>query len=219
MSSGIANKIRKIEDALKNCKIGHPLVFIEKIDSTNDELKKLAHLGATEGTVIWAEEQTSGRGRAGKEWLSKKGMGLYVSILLKPGWAFDEASFIPLLAAASVAKTLEGLKMKKIAIKWPNDIEIDGKKIAGVLAENCYASNKLVFSVVGVGINVSHKSEDFSGMEFNKPPTSLLMERVKISIDALLIQFLQNFESWYLKALHNGIWHIIEESNHYRKEE
>ncbi len=216
MIDNAGKRISRIAKSVESCRVGHPLFFFERISSTNDELKKVAHLGATEGTVVWAEEQIAGRGRMGKSWLSKKGMGLYVSILLRPDWTFAEASFLPMLAALSVVRVLESLKLRDIKIKWPNDVELKNKKIAGVLTENCYQGGRIVFCVMGIGINVLHKESDFYGMEYNKVPTSLLMEGVKTSVDDVLIKLLQTIDALYMRALHTGIEQIIEDAAGYR---
>ena len=142
------------------------LLWREKVSSTNDELRALAEKGMAEGLVLVAEEQVAGRGRRGAEWFSPKGESLAFSVLLRPTEPKGFWSRLSLVAGLAVAEALE--KYVPLAeIKWPNDVLIGGKKIAGILVE---AGKDYV--IVGIGINVN--TEDF-------PPglaaTSLAIER------------------------------------------
>lgn len=122
------------------------------VPSTNDHLKRLAHEGAAEWTVVLADEQTAGRGRHGRTWVSAPG-GLYMSVLLRPLLAPDALSLLPLAAGVAVAEALAegGVEAR---LKWPNDVLIGERKVGGVLAEASSASRGTDWVVLGVGINV-----------------------------------------------------------------
>jgi len=129
------------------------LLWRERVGSTNDELRKLAEQGTDEGLVLVADEQTAGRGRRGAVWVSPKGENLAFSILLKPNAPKGLWHRLSLLTGLAVAETLENY-VPLSEIKWPNDVRVGGKKIAGILVE---AGKDFV--IVGIGININ--STDF----------------------------------------------------------
>jgi BirA family biotin operon repressor/biotin-[acetyl-CoA-carboxylase] ligase len=127
-----------------------PLEHHLSLDSTSDRLKTLARGGAPEGSVVFADSQTAGRGRQGRVWVSPKG-NLYVSVLLRPSGAW--ASLLPLAAGVAVAEGLEALGVAT-ALKWPNDIMIGDRKLGGILAESSSTGASIDWVVVGIGLNV-----------------------------------------------------------------
>ncbi len=137
-----------------------PLVFdiirIAQVGSTNDELRTLAEAGAPHGTVVHAARQTAGRGRMGREWLSRPG-NLYASILLRTGSAPRSAAELGFVAALAVADTLDAALPTAIrtALKWPNDVLVGGAKIAGLLLERLETAHGGAM-IAGVGVNVAH---------------------------------------------------------------
>jgi BirA family transcriptional regulator, biotin operon repressor / biotin---[acetyl-CoA-carboxylase] ligase len=133
------------------------LVPYETIGSTNDEAKRLARAGATAGTVVWALHQTAGRGRRGRRWISPRG-NLYASFVLRPDFPPRHASQLGFVAALAVGDALREVvpDPAKIAYKWPNDVLIDGRKIAGLLIESEIGEDGVLsIVVVGVGINLA----------------------------------------------------------------
>lgn len=134
-----------------------PLVIFESTDSTNTQAKKLALEKATHGTLVLAEEQTAGRGRAGKNFFSPKDTGLYMSLILKPDRGISDPQMITVAAAVAVCKAIEKQTNLKPKIKWVNDIYLDGKKICGILTEAVtdFESGGIENIVVGAGINCS----------------------------------------------------------------
>jgi BirA family biotin operon repressor/biotin-[acetyl-CoA-carboxylase] ligase len=128
--------------------------LVESVESTNLALRDLARSGAPEGTVVIAEEQTAGRGRFGKPWFSPPGVNLYLSTLLRPQILPREApgfSFVGSLALADAIKT-EGLSP---TIKWPNDVLVEGKKVAGILAECAAIGSRVDYVILGFGVNLN----------------------------------------------------------------
>jgi len=131
---------------------GWTLVALDSVGSTNDEAAHLADTGAAEGTVVWAREQTGGRGRRGRHWASPVG-NLYSSTVLRPDCAAPRAAELGFVAALAVADIVPA--GRAVRVKWPNDVLVDGGKIAGILLESAIAQTGRVEHVVaGVGINV-----------------------------------------------------------------
>lgn len=126
------------------------------VESTNLTLRELANAGAPEGTVVLAAAQTGGRGRKGRSFYSPAGTGVYVSILLRPDLAAEDAVRITTAAAVAVCGAVEAVSGRAAAIKWVNDVLMDGKKICGILTEASFGleSGRLDYAVLGTGINV-----------------------------------------------------------------
>ncbi len=138
------------------------LVAHERIDSTNEEARRLAAQGAVEGTLVWAREQTAGRGRRGRRWSSPPG-NLYMSLLLRPACAPATAPQIGFLAAVSLGEALEALLpvAAEVRFKWPNDVLVGRAKIAGILLEaSGDAMHGLDWLILGMGINVASAPGD-----------------------------------------------------------
>ncbi|HEY3912645.1 MAG TPA: biotin--[acetyl-CoA-carboxylase] ligase [Stellaceae bacterium] len=155
------------------------LVCCDAIGSTNDEAKRLARAGAPERTVVWALEQTAGRGRRGRRWASPRG-NLYASLVLRPDCSPESAARLGFAAALAIGDALASLVpgLAGLACKWPNDVLLGGRKIAGILLESEIGPASTVgngetvaFVVVGIGINLAAAPAD---AEF--PATSLAAE-------------------------------------------
>lgn len=133
--------------------------IFDTLPSTNTFLKEQARLGAPEGTVIIAKEQTNGHGRLGRSFYSPKNSGLYMSVLLRPERNIP-LSFVTPMSAVAVCRALENSGSKPLFIKWVNDIFCDGKKISGILTEVSFkkSSDNIDFLVVGIGVNLTTKA-------------------------------------------------------------
>lgn len=128
--------------------------YFDSIDSTNSRLKELALNGAPEGTLVIADAQTAGRGRLGRSFVSEKGRGVYMSVLLRPDCRADEAPGLTANAAAAVCRALDRFGVNA-QIKWVNDVFLGGRKICGILCESAVGSDgRLSYAVIGVGLNV-----------------------------------------------------------------
>ncbi len=181
--------------------IGKEIVHKKITGSTNQDVKELAIQGATDGTVVYADMQTAGRGRRGRNWISEKGDSLLFSLLLRPDISPDKASQITLLMALAVAKVLRESYGFAAKIKWPNDIVINGKKVCGILTEMYPDENGNYFIIVGCGINVGQKVVP---VELQEIATSLLLEDDENSVMAtgeLLQDVLAEFEQYYNRFL------------------
>lgn len=128
----------------------------ETVTSTNTFLKELAERGGAEGMTVIAEQQTGGKGRLGRSFLSPKGTGLYMSVLLRPKFSAEQSLSITTAAAVAVAEAVEAVTGKKAMIKWVNDVYLDGYKICGILTEASidFESGGLHYAVLGIGVNI-----------------------------------------------------------------
>lgn len=145
MSAGLVEELRA-----RGCSWPAPVEHHGTLSSTSDRLKELARSGAPAWTVVLADEQTAGRGRQGRPWASPRG-GLYLSVLLRP--AFASAGLIPLAAGVAVAEALGHFGVRA-ELKWPNDVLMEGRKLAGILAEASSSASALEWIVLGIGVNL-----------------------------------------------------------------
>ncbi|GMQ63225.1 biotin--[acetyl-CoA-carboxylase] ligase [Vallitalea maricola] len=179
--------------------IGNKIINFDKLDSTNQQAKKLALEGSKSGTVVIAEEQTAGKGRRGKMWVSPPGTGIWMSIILRPSIMPENASMLTLVAGLAVCKAVREITSLEAAIKWPNDIVVNGKKICGLLTEMNSEIDFINFVVVGIGINVN--IEKFPA-ELDNIATSLMIEgNQSYQRKRLVKRTLEIFEDYYKKYL------------------
>jgi BirA family biotin operon repressor/biotin-[acetyl-CoA-carboxylase] ligase len=135
--------------------IGKRIHLFDALDSTNSEAYRMALRGGEEGEVVVADRQLRGKGRVGRSWLSPPGVNLYVSIILRPPIAARNAPLITPMAAVATAKATKGISRLQPRIKWPNDLLINEKKVAGLLNEMRCKGDTVDFVVLGIGINVN----------------------------------------------------------------
>jgi len=173
------------------------ITYLKETDSTNTRAKELAAQGAPEGTLVIAEKQTKGRGRRGRSWFSPPGDGIYFSLILRPIISPSETPKITLMTAVVLAETLISLMKLKLRIKWPNDILVNGKKLAGILTEISTDMDAVNYIIVGLGLNVNAQLEDLP-KEIRKTATSILIETGKQFPRVKLIQhYLKLYEIFY----------------------
>lgn len=135
---------------------------LDTVDSTNLVCKRMAAEGAPDGTVVIAERQTAGRGRLGRSFQSAQGLGLYLSVLWRPQTPPEAWMALPALGAVAACRAVERACSLDVGIKWPNDLVCGGKKLGGILTEAVLLADKAAV-VLGIGINVSHRTDDFEG--------------------------------------------------------
>ena len=186
----------EIKEYLKTDFMGRSIYYFNSIDSTNKKAKEIA-LDEKEGTVLIAEEQTAGKGRMGRSWVSPKGKGIWMSLILKPTMEPMKVPKLTLIGAAAVYKALENMGIKA-QIKWPNDVLIDGKKICGILTEMSGELNMVNYVIMGIGINVNLDEGDFPE-ELKDKATSLKISTGKeINRKELTANILNEFEKLYI---------------------
>lgn len=145
----------ELQPHLRSEVLGRVVHYEKKITSTNTVARDLARNGAGEGTVVIAEAQSAGRGRLGRTWFSPSGLNLYLSVVLRPPIPPACAPQLSLLAGTAVAATIEGMLPVRPELKWPNDVLVAGRKVAGLLTEMDSEADRVTFVIVGVGVNVN----------------------------------------------------------------
>ena len=191
-----------LRQRLKGSLFGKRIYHFFKTDSTNRVALELGHAGEPEGAVVLAEEQTAGRGRAGRAWQSERAAGIYVTLLLRPKLAPVQAPLLTMMAGLSAHAAIRAVTGLEVDVKWPNDLLIRGKKVGGILTEMHAEPGAVRFVIVGIGLNVNQ--ETFGG-ELGSIATSLRIETGKQeSRLELLVRLLREFESDYNRFLREG---------------
>jgi BirA family biotin operon repressor/biotin-[acetyl-CoA-carboxylase] ligase len=200
---------RVIYDYLTTTFIGHSIAVLSSVHSTNQYLKELDITGLPDGYVVIADEQTSGRGRRSRPFLSPKSKGIYLSILLKLDGLQNDIRLLTICAAVAVSKAIEKVCDIKAEIKWVNDIYCNGKKICGILTEAVISAElqELSTVIVGIGINTGNVP-----LEIGDIATSVQEETGTCGIrNRLAAEVLNQFETIYLDFVKNNkINRIIE---------
>lgn len=179
--------------------LGRNIVALEETDSTNEEAKRQGAAGAPDGTLCVAERQTGGKGRLGRAWSSPAGSGVWMSLLLRPSVAPQEATHLTLIVGLSVCQAIRRLTGCPAMIKWPNDIVIGRKKACGILTELTADMEQIHYVVVGIGINAN--IPQFQG-ELQQKATSLLLETGQKTDRAALVRaVLEELEKNYGRFL------------------
>lgn len=182
----------EIKHQLKTSYMGQEVYYFESIDSTNIYANTIANQ-APEGAVVVSKKQTQGKGRSGKIWVSDYDQGIYFSTILKPSIPISRASFLTQVAGAALATSLEKLGVS-CQIKWPNDLVLNGRKIAGILTEMRAEIESISYIVVGIGVNIGPKTFEES---ITTVATSLANEGYQIRDLDLLRTFFIYFEDLY----------------------
>lgn len=160
--SSNAYNLSELEDYIDNVS---NIYYYDSVTSTNDCLKELARKGAEEGTIVFADHQTAGKGRLGRSFYSPQKKGIYVSYLYRPNCTIAELSTLTARVAVAVSKAIESVCDVKVDIKWVNDLLLNEKKLCGILTELSVIGEgmKPEFAIVGIGLNVNNDIEDFDG--------------------------------------------------------
>lgn len=171
--------------------------MLDETTSTNDVVLQMANGGAPEGLVVFAEHQTAGRGQRGNLWESPAGKGLLCSILLRPNVAVQDSARLVDWAAKGIARTVENACLCKATTKPPNDIYIDGRKVAGVLVEMRAQPGAPHLAVVGIGVNVNQMPSHFSGELRDRAISLAIVLGGPIERNTLAIALLRNLDQLY----------------------
>jgi BirA family biotin operon repressor/biotin-[acetyl-CoA-carboxylase] ligase len=188
---------QEITEGLNTQLIGKSIKYLEQVDSTNLYAKRIAEADFQEGTVIIAEEQLKGKGRMGRHWVSPRGKGIWMTIMLKPQIAPADAAKVTLLTACAVCRAIEQTCNISPQIKWPNDILLNGKKLCGILTEMSIEQDEINYLIVGIGINVNIEPQDLP-QELHSVATSVRIEKgSSIVRKELTAAIINNFEHCY----------------------
>ncbi len=180
--------------------IGQRVIYYPSVASTNEIAEIEARRGAIEGTVIIAEEQTAGKGRLKRAWLSPRG-SLALSVILYP--ALEQLPSIIMVASLAVARSIKAVTGLEAEIKWPNDILLNGRKVCGILVESGVRGETVDYAIIGIGVNVNLRVSDFP--EILPTATSLSKELGReVSLLGLVTKLLVEIERLYLALLGRG---------------
>lgn len=182
-----------LECMLDGCPLGHPILLFESLDSTQEIAKDAARQGAPGGLVVLAEEQKSGRGRMGRNWLSPTGGNIYASVLLRPNIPPMKIQLVNLAAGLAVQSALKGLYDVRCSLKWPNDILWKGKKLCGILSETASETDRVHYAVTGIGLNVNLDEGQLLEAGADKPSSIREITGRETSRGDLLVRLLKEF--------------------------
>lgn len=200
-----------IRAALRTRLIGRDLIFLKSTTSTNVVAKRMGRKGCVEGLVVVADRQTGGRGRGKRRWSGRSGADILTSIVVRPQIGAEHSAKLTGMACLAVAKAIEESLGLRPAVKWPNDVLIDGRKVCGILTEGHLKEHRLAFAVVGIGVNCNRGEKSFP-QEIAHTAISLSMatggpvDRAK-----LLAHVLGFFEEEYMAFRSSGFSSIVPE--------
>lgn len=197
-------KGKMIQQTLTTEWLGQSVFYRDSIPSTQILAHEEARNGKEHGTIVIANEQTEGKGQKGRQWHSTKNKGLWMSIILRPGFLMQQASQLTLLTATVLADVLAPVTRKRVTIKWPNDILLNDKKIAGILTEVKTSQAHMKYVVIGVGLNVHQRPNDLPS-DIEQKASSLLIETDEHhDIISLIKEIVCTFEKSYKTFIHEG---------------
>ena len=200
---------REVQSRLETKRMGKEIRYFSTIGSTNQYAKKIAEEGAASGTLVIADEQTAGKGRRGRSWVTPPGETIAFTLLLRPKLSPDRVSMVTLVMGLAVAKAVNTLYPLKAGIKWPNDVVINGKKLCGILTEMSAEVMHVNHIVIGVGINANMTSFP---KELSRIATSLKLELGRdVSRAELIAQVMAEFERLYEKFEEDGDLRAVSE--------
>ncbi|OLC33697.1 MAG: biotin--[acetyl-CoA-carboxylase] ligase [Thaumarchaeota archaeon 13_1_40CM_4_38_7] len=204
----------EVADGLQTEIFGRKIYYFDTIDSTQSFALRLASKPYENGSIVIAERQTRGKGRLNRRWISPKG-GIWLSILLKPDFEVSYVSLFPIITSLALAKAIEKVLKLKPRLKWPNDVTLNNKKVAGILIEASIETNKIDYLIIGVGMNfriqpkmvsrLLKNSENFYGI------TTLVGKNKESDPVELLQKFLYELEQLYRKILSGNLKEIRNE--------
>ena len=178
--------------------LGKRLIYKPKIDSTNTQAMQLAHQGSEEGVVVLTESQMAGRGRQGRRWVDVHGLNALVSTVLRP---LFPPYLLVMIAALAVVDAISDVCGLTATIKWPNDILIEDRKVAGILIETSHDHSGHMIAVVGIGVNVNGQIEQTAQVDPELPAKAITLETAcghTVSREAFIARLLYQLEAYYL---------------------
>jgi BirA family transcriptional regulator, biotin operon repressor / biotin---[acetyl-CoA-carboxylase] ligase len=197
-------QLQQVRDGLTTRRLGTNLHYFSEIDSTNSYARRLAEQGAGEGEVIIAEAQTRGRGRLGRSWVSPPFVNLYFSVILRPQLPPVHAPQLTLMAAVALADTIASFIRTPPSIKWPNDILVGGKKLAGVLTESSCDSERIEFVILGIGVNLNYPVALMPEVIRERATSIVSLTNTNVSREAFVRRLIQDLDRCYGELEEDG---------------
>jgi BirA family biotin operon repressor/biotin-[acetyl-CoA-carboxylase] ligase len=195
--SRVALDLERVRARLESNRLGIRFHYFSELDSTNSQARQLAEEGAAEGEVVLAESQTQGRGRRGRRWESPPLVNLYLSVILRPKLAPVHASQITLMAAVALAETVGCFIARPPAIKWPNDILVDGKKLAGILAEAACDAQRVEYVILGIGVNLNYRIREMPEALRERATSIADLTAKSVARETVLVRLIQDLDRCY----------------------
>ena len=192
----------EITKDLKTKTVGKRVYYFEEIDSTQNFAEQIALDEKENGTIVIAEKQTAGKGRLDRKWTSPKG-GIWFSLIIHPKFDVSTSTLVPIAGAVALAKAVKNTLDIDVSVKWPNDITLNGKKVAGMLVDASFQANNIDYLILGIGINFDidakkiekrlSKSENFYGVNSlrkkdDSTPPKILLREFLVQFEKILIQ-------------------------------
>lgn len=189
--------------------VGRELLCLQETDSTNARAHELGEAGAVEGTVVIADQQSAGKGRLGRRWTSPGGVNLYASVLLRPQLPPRCAPQLTFVSAVAVARAVAAISGLPAVVKWPNDVLLGGRKVAGLLNEMSAETERIHYVILGIGVNLNMSAEQFP-IDLRYPATSVATETgAAVSRLAFTRVLLRQLDQLYQLYLDQGIEPIL----------
>jgi len=197
-------RLGELRRPLGTQRLGRTIHYLTEVDSTNRYAHDLARQAAEEGEVVLAEGQTQGRGRMGRSWISPSYLNLYLSVILKPRLPSTQVPQITLAAGVAVAETLESFLGLPPKIKWPNDILMEGKKVAGILAESWCEADQVRFVILGIGVNLNYPQEKMPEAIKEIATSTLILTGKPVDRTAFAVRLIQDLDRCYGDLVEKG---------------
>lgn len=194
---------------LESSVFGQTVHIFETVESTQNLARAAAEEGAVEGTIFLAEQQLSGRGRMGRGWVSPRGKGIWMSMVMRPSVPIHFAPQLTLLTAVALCRSLKRLTSLPIGIKWPNDLLIAGKKISGILLESAAEDERLRYVIAGIGISVNLEEADYPAELLEKATSLRISSGQKWAREEIIADFLKEWEQLYFLYHDQGFGPIV----------
>lgn len=188
---------------------GQTVHLFESVESTQNLARAAAEEGSDEGTLFIAEQQVNGRGRMGRGWVSPRGKGIWMSMVLRPSVPIHFAPQLTLLTAVALCRSLKRVTSLPIGIKWPNDLLIDGKKISGILLESAAEDERLRYVIAGIGISVNLEESDYPVDLLEKATSLRISSGKKWTREAIIADFMKEWEQLYFLYHEQGFSPIV----------
>lgn len=208
-------EIARIEAGVAAARLGAKLHYLVKTDSTNKAARRLAENGAGHGTIVIAEEQNQGRGRLGRTWVSPPYCNLYFSMVLRPVLAPAHAPQITLMAAVALADAIAAFIPVVPAIKWPNDILVHGKKLAGILTESSCSAERVDFVILGIGVNLNFPLQAMPPEIRARASSLLALRGDAVDRESFILRLIQDLNRCYGILVESGFATIADRWENY----
>jgi BirA family transcriptional regulator, biotin operon repressor / biotin---[acetyl-CoA-carboxylase] ligase len=190
-------QIQQIRDGLITKRLGSNLRYFSEIDSTNTYARQRAADGADEGEIVIGETQTRGRGRLGRSWISPPFVNVYLSVILRPHLPPAHAPQLTLMAAVAVADTVDSFIQVRSTIKWPNDILVESKKLAGILTESRCDAERIEFVILGIGVNLNYPVERMPDPLRERATSIISLTETEVSREEFLRRLIHALDRCY----------------------